>query len=238
MKTLQAIIFDKDGTLFDERKTLAGWARTVLLDLAGDEMGLARRMGASVGFDIDAMVFDHASVLLQNAPGLIAERLLVSLPGATSSGIATRLAAASVDVVPVEATPLVPLLSELKNRNLRLGLATNDTSETARAHLATVGAEDAFARIVGSDHGFTPKPAPDMLCAIMDDLELSPRACLMVGDSRHDMAAARAAGMHCVGVLSGESQRGQLAGHADDVIPSIAALPAWLDRAAAGQNAA
>jgi phosphoglycolate phosphatase len=51
----------------------------------------------------------------------------------------------------------------------------------------------------------------------------------MVGDSRHDLAAARAAGLHAVGVLTGVAQMAELAPLADAVLPGIAGLAAWLD---------
>jgi phosphoglycolate phosphatase len=52
----------------------------------------------------------------------------------------------------------------------------------------------------------------------------------MIGDSLHDLHAGRAAGMAVMGVLTGPATEAELAPHADVVLPSIAALPAWLDR--------
>ena len=51
----------------------------------------------------------------------------------------------------------------------------------------------------------------------------------MVGDSRHDLEAGRAAGMRTIAVLTGVAKRGDLAGHADVVLDDIGAIPAWLD---------
>jgi phosphoglycolate phosphatase len=50
----------------------------------------------------------------------------------------------------------------------------------------------------------------------------------MVGDSTHDLQAGRAAGMRCVGVLTGMAPRDVLAPHADVVLENIGALPDWL----------
>ena len=50
----------------------------------------------------------------------------------------------------------------------------------------------------------------------------------MVGDSLHDLVAARAAGMHAVAVLTGHADERRLTGHADVVLPDIGYLPGWL----------
>ena len=55
----------------------------------------------------------------------------------------------------------------------------------------------------------------------------------MVGDSLHDLDAGRAAGMRPVAVLTGIARAGDLAPHAEVVLPDIGALPAWLDAQAA-----
>jgi phosphoglycolate phosphatase len=55
----------------------------------------------------------------------------------------------------------------------------------------------------------------------------------MVGDSRHDLQAGRAAGMRTVAVLTGIAKAADLADLADVILPDIGALPAWLDAQAA-----
>jgi phosphoglycolate phosphatase len=50
----------------------------------------------------------------------------------------------------------------------------------------------------------------------------------MVGDSLHDLAAARTAGMAGVGVLTGIAGRETLEAAADVVLGSVAELPDWI----------
>ena len=52
--------------------------------------------------------------------------------------------------------------------------------------------------------------------------------CAMVGDSLHDLQAARAAGMRAVAVLTGLTGRAELAPEADVVLDTIAELPDWV----------
>jgi phosphoglycolate phosphatase len=48
----------------------------------------------------------------------------------------------------------------------------------------------------------------------------------MVGDSRGDLEAARAAGALAIAVLSGPARRDELAPHADHGVDDLEALPA------------
>jgi phosphoglycolate phosphatase len=51
----------------------------------------------------------------------------------------------------------------------------------------------------------------------------------MVGDSRHDLQAGRAAGMRTVAVLTGIATSPDLRDLADVILPDIGHLPGWLD---------
>jgi phosphoglycolate phosphatase len=56
----------------------------------------------------------------------------------------------------------------------------------------------------------------------------------MVGDSRHDLEAGHAAGMHRIAVLTGIATARDLAPHADAVLPDIGGLAPWIDTRTAG----
>jgi phosphoglycolate phosphatase len=126
--------------------------------------------------------------------------------------------------------PLLPLLSGLRDRGLRLGVATNDSEAPARQHLAAHGITDCFDFIAGYDSGHGAKPGPGMCLAFAAACGLPPRRVAMVGDSRHDLQAGRAAGMHTVAVLTGIAKAPDLAPLADVVLPDIGAIPGWLDQ--------
>jgi len=66
------------------------------------------------------------------------------------------------------------------------------------------------------------------LVGFANAVELAPKHCVMVGDSRHDLGAGRAAGFYTVGVLTGYADTKDLADLADVVLPDIGHLPAWL----------
>ena len=230
MKTVSGVVFDLDGTLFDREKTLAAAMRAAFSEICAGDMAQVRRIAALAGLDVDAGRLGPDSVLRDGTTSQLAEALLVELPTMTAHALARRLGEASRAAAPVEATPLVPLMSELAGRGLALAVATNDTPEEACRLLREAGVFDAFAAILAAGAGYAPKPAPDMLRAFLDISGIPAAACVMVGDSPADLKAGRAAGMTCVGVLTGASRRHELVDHADAILPGIDTLPAWLDR--------
>ena len=80
--------------------------------------------------------------------------------------------------------------------------------------------------IVGHDSGHGRKPDPGMVEAFARHTGLAAHEVALVGDSTHDLHAARAAGAVAIAVLSGPASRAELEPHADHVIASIADLPA------------
>ncbi|PKP84564.1 MAG: phosphatase [Alphaproteobacteria bacterium HGW-Alphaproteobacteria-2] len=227
------IIFDKDGTLFDFQATWAVWAERFLLDIADGDGAHAGFLAGVFGFDRAARRFRPESPFVAGTPqdGLAA--LLAHLPGWNADGLLARAEAHALATPQVEAAPLVPLLAELLARGLRLGVATNDSAEAADAHLRAAGIRGAFDFVAGYDSGHGAKPEPGMLLAFARQTRLAVGSVLMVGDSRHDLAAGRAAGMRTLGVLTGVARAEDLSPLAEAVLPDIAALPGWLaDRAA------
>ena len=73
------------------------------------------------------------------------------------------------------------------------------------------------------------KPYPDPIFWAAQKMQVSPGACLMVGDTTVDIHAGKAAGAQTVGVLNGFGEEDELirAG-ADLILPSVADLPAIL----------
>jgi phosphoglycolate phosphatase len=86
-----------------------------------------------------------------------------------------------------------------------------------------------FDAAYGYDAVANPKPAPDTVRAFCDLTGCKPSELAMVGDNRHDMEMARAAGIGmAIGVLSGNGTRETLSPLADILIESVADLPSLL----------
>ncbi len=220
---IRAVLFDKDGTLFDFSASWSDWAGEMLDALAmGDAQRKARlsevlRFASGSGFAPDSPVIAGT---LEETAALIAPHVPMSAAEVTEF---LSQASAQAQMQPV--VPLDPLLAQLAARDLLLGVATNADEREAHRHLRAAGILEHFALVLGYDSGYTPKPAPDMLLGFAARMALPPHAVVMVGDSTHDLLAGRAAGMRTVGVLTGLAPYEVLAPHADAVVPDIGHLP-------------
>jgi len=231
---IKAILFDKDGTLFDFATTWEAWARGFLLRAAEGDEALAAQAGAQIGFDMENQRFARDSIVIAGTASDIAQLLRPMFPAYTPEGFLQMLNAEAAAAPQAEAVPLVPFLTALRGRGLKLGVATNDAEAPARAHLDKAGVIPLLDFIAGSDSGYGGKPAPGQLLGFVEAVGIAPADTVMVGDSLHDLHAGRAAGMRCVGVLTGLATQAELAPFADVVLPDIGALPAWLDAQDAG----
>jgi pyrophosphatase PpaX len=95
--------------------------------------------------------------------------------------------------------------------------------------------------IIGADSCPNAKPHPEPVLLALSRLDRPPREALLLGDSPHDLAAARGAGAFAVGALWGASRREALAPHADRLLEDLRALPdlvaAFEQGAASGPDA-
>lgn len=223
-----AILFDKDGTLFEFGATWESWARAFLLHITGNDLARAARIGGHIGFDMTTDRFRPDSIVIAGTPAEIVAELVPHLPEIAPDDLLYRINEEAELAPQKQAVPLADLLDGLRARGLYLGVATNDAEAPARAHLAGAGVLERFDFVAGFDSGYGAKPRPGQLLAFARALDLAPARVVMVGDSTHDLLAGRAAGMKTVGVLTGLARERDLAPHADAVLPDIGHLPDWL----------
>lgn len=228
MQDIKGLIFDKDGTLFDFQATWGAWSRGFLTEESGGNPVLMSQLADVLGYDLALNGFRPDSIVIAATTETVADRILPHLPFEPKSTLMARMDRRAMTAPQVEVTPLFPLMTALRRRGLTLGIATNDTEAPARAHLRQAGIEHLFDFIAGFDSGHGGKPAPGQLFAFARAVRLDPGQCAMVGDSLHDLHAARAAGMVAVGVLTGMADEATLDQAADVVLASIADLPDWL----------
>ncbi|MGY6536832.1 MAG: HAD family hydrolase [Pararhodobacter sp.] len=232
-RALAAILFDKDGTLFDFQSTWSRWAETLLMRLAEGDRKRRSAIAQAIGFDEAAARFLPASLAIAGTGREVAELIVPHLPAERRDLVALEslIAREAETVVPVPAVPLRPLLGRLVASGYRLGVATNDYETVAHRHLSEE--IDLFSFVAGFDSGHGAKPDPGMLLAFAARMGVAPAQVLMVGDSAHDLIAGRAAGMQTLAVLTGVATATDLAPLADAVRPDIGHLPALLGLAPA-----
>lgn len=211
-------MFDLDGTLVDTAPDLQVHVNSVL-----EEEGRP-------GIDLDEvrlLVGDGARTLLRRGleatggvpPGLDLDLLYARF--------LERYTARPADNSTVHAG-VVEVLHELGARGLRLGVCTNKAQAPTERLLAALGLTRFFEVAIGGDAVPAKKPDPGHLRAVLERLGARPAASVLVGDSEHDVHAARGLGVPCVLVSFGYTPVPARCLRADRVIDCFADLPAAL----------
>lgn len=232
---LKGLLFDKDGTLIDFDATWGPAVEAVMRHLAaGDRGRLARLMEVS-HFLEDERRFLPSSPLVAGSTQAFAPdwaEALGRVPDAAFcaevDGLLGRHGLESLTPIGDPAA----LFDRLAMRGLALGVATNDSEASARAQAQALGIAARCPFIAGYDSGWGAKPGPGMITAFVEASGLEPSEVALVGDSLHDLHAAKAAGVVAIAVLSGPRRaaaRADLEPHADHVLASIVDLEAFLD---------
>jgi phosphoglycolate phosphatase len=226
---IRAVLFDKDGTLFDFHRTWVPAYEAMARQVAGMDGERADRLLELAGRDAVTGRIHPESILGAGTPAQLAA-LWAAATSASDAVALLRLIehhAAHAETAPV--TDLPRLLTRLRGRGLALGLATMDSEDAARRHLRTFEAHDLFDFICGYDSGHGLKPEAGMVHAFCAATGVPAAAVAVVGDTLHDLAMARAAAAGlAVGVLTGASLREALEPHADHVLASIEELESVL----------
>jgi phosphoglycolate phosphatase len=229
---IRAVLFDKDGTLIDFRATWLPAYEAIVGRLVDADEQAADRLLAAGGYDRATGRIDPSSVLAAGTNVEIAALWAGLIGHDDVAALATRvnrefMQHAETSMVPV--TDLPALFRGLRQKGLRLGVATNDSEAALRAQILRLQIGELLDFFCGYDSGHGAKPGPGMVEAFARALALPAAAIAVVGDSLHDLDMARAAGAGLtIGVLTGASPRETLAPHADHVIASIAEIESIL----------
>lgn len=238
--TIAGILFDKDGTLLDYDATWAPLNRQAALEAAGGDPLVAERLLLASGYDPERDSHLPNSLLVSASNDQIADSWAAML-GADPAALTAQITAvfeASSAATAVAVAGMEAVLAALKARGFALGVATNDSEDSAHASLEPFGVLEHFSFVAGFDSGHGSKPGPGMVQAFCAATGLAPEAVAVVGDSHHDMAMGRSAGAGLlVGVLTGTGGRDDLEHHAHHVLDSVLELEALLDELAGRKRA-
>ena len=184
-----AVIFDLDGTLVDNMS----WhtrAFDAFLARRGREplsMEWRRRIDGKRNREIFPMLFDRPMTLSEireceeEKEGLyrtLSRGGLVALPGA------------------------VALIERLRTNGVGVAVATSAPAANVTHTLAEIGLTGRFDAIARGDEVTNGKPAPDVFLLAARLLGVAPAACVAFEDAPIGVAAAKAAGMHCIAVTT------------------------------------
>lgn len=84
---------------------------------------------------------------------------------------------------------------QLYNHGVAMAVVTSKTSGTALRGLKLYDMDKYFAAVIGVEESTRHKPDPEPVLIALSRLKLPAQACLMVGDSPHDIISGRRAGV-------------------------------------------
>jgi len=104
------------------------------------------------------------------------------------------------------------LLDALRQRRLRTALVTSSGTNHLDVieQCSKLEVRKLVDEVITSDDAKNSKPASDPLAAACRKLKLSPAQCASIGDTIYDATSARAAGVVCIGLLSGYNNSDQM----------------------------
>jgi len=102
------------------------------------------------------------------------------------------------------------VLSELRQRGYLIGIVTSKTRELALRGLRLCAIDGLFHSGVFLEDTEVHKPHPEPILAALKTLNTASSSAVYVGDSAHDIVAARAAGVRTVAALWGPAPRDEL----------------------------
>ena len=228
---IQAILFDKDGTLmkFDHywvevsRHAINDILRQIDREDIPPECLLAA-LGVKDGIsDTDGLLCKGTYEQIGWALNEVLREHGADVSEADSIKMTLAAYDKNADTGKVEPVceNLREVLLNLKRRGRRLAVVTTDNASITAKCLDKLGIVDVFDKVY-TDNGQTPVK-PDPWCAkdFLNRCGIAPQNALMVGDTMTDVRFARNAGIAAIGVGEKPDGRERLVPYADAVLPDI-----------------
>jgi haloacid dehalogenase superfamily, subfamily IA, variant 3 with third motif having DD or ED/haloacid dehalogenase superfamily, subfamily IA, variant 1 with third motif having Dx(3-4)D or Dx(3-4)E len=213
MKRYKAVIFDWDGTVMDSTSSIVAAIQAACVDM---ELPVPTVQDASwvIGLSLQ-------SALQRCAPTLTDDRVPAFIERYRHHYFGFDKQLRMFDGI-------LPLIEDLRQKNVRLGVATGKSRIGLDRVLKAQQLTSHFdcTRCADEAKG---KPHPAMLYDIMKTLDLRPEQVIMVGDTTHDVQMATNAGVDSMAVTYGaHSRRTLLTSEPTVMVSSVAEMKGWL----------
>jgi phosphoglycolate phosphatase len=219
---IKALLFDKDGTLIDFEKTWFKAIHTVLVTLSNGDNDALLRLEQVCGYKDGRFAAD--SMIIAGASADYTDILAKACGQQGGAAFLKRYDDLALDEGLKATTPIgdpLSLLTSLKARGFKLGLATNGSYALAIGHSDKLGITSLFDFICGYDSGFGRKPKGGMVHGFAAHIHVKPHEIAVIGDTLHDIHMAKDAGAFAIGVASGLTAYDILENEADKMIDSL-----------------
>ena len=186
--TLQAILFDIDGTLVDSNEQ-----HVIAFALAFREAGHP---------------LEDEAIRKQIGKGgdLLLPALLPDVPKAVQEAISARHGAFFKELYLNRVRPFPharDLIARVHADGRKVVLASSAKREELEHYVALLDIADMLAASTSIDDVETSKPAPDIFGAALAKIGVAPADAIVVGDTPYDIEAALKAGIAAIGLTSG-----------------------------------
>lgn len=199
---LEAILFDLDGTLVDTTELiLSSHEHTLRRHLRGSWRPTRRELLFNLGRSLPETLRDYAAADEAANVAEAAEQMLQTYRDYQQ---------ANHDLLIRQFDGMKEALKALETRGYVLGLVTSKMESTARLAMDRYDLSGLLPLGVFHDDTVRHKPDPEPLLAAARKGNLQPGRTLYVGDSVHDVAAGKAAGMRTLAALWGPFERHDL----------------------------
>ncbi len=212
------IVFDCDGTLVDSQHNIVK-----AMTRAFRRHDLSDPIPEAVRRTVGLSILESVGRLLPDAPHHTLE----------SVGEAYRTASYELRLEPGHEEPLYPgieaMIRDLSGTNAILAVATGKSRRGLRKTLQRHDLQQHFTILKTSDDG-PGKPDPTILLDAIAEAGADPESTVMIGDTVFDIAMARSAKTHAVGVNWGYHEPLELdAAGAHVILDEIGELPNFLE---------
>jgi len=215
LEDIALVVFDLDGTLIDSAPDLAVAVENTLAE-----------------YDLPASGVDKVRGWVGNGSHKLVERALadagapqIDVDEAHAVFIKHYAALPCANTVVYDG--VIECLTTLRSRGYDVMLITNKPIAFLPPILEAMGLDGFFSLTLGGDSLNEKKPHPGPLLHAARQGDVAPAACLMVGDSRHDIQAGKAAGFRTVAVTYGYNHGDPISDSAPDhLVDSLAELVA------------
>lgn len=178
-----SVIFDMDGTLLDtQRICIPAW------EYAGSLQGITGA-GDCIKFVCGMNKAGWSKYLLDTYPNLDVERFADEAREYILKNLVIEFKKGGRE-----------LLEFLKEKGIKIGLASGSSRISVEHHLNEVGVLGYFDAIVAGPEVENGKPAPDIFLLTAKKMGVDPNTCFVIEDSSNGVRAGYNAKMKCIGI--------------------------------------
>jgi HAD superfamily hydrolase (TIGR01549 family) len=231
---IKGILFDKDGTLIDFslwRNAGINMIQTILNEYNLNDDKLNKEFRRAIGIKekgvepFGALAYSSHEKLAYELHFILNKHANIDF-GEFETHVVELLRKEVLkdDIEFKEIVSIRRLYEYLKSNNIKMGMATADSKQSAMHLINKLNLNDSFDFIGSYDGKMKMKPHKDMCMRFCSMYNLEPGEVAIVGDSYNDMLFALNSGAIGVGVLSGVSSKINLKDVANVIVPSVESL--------------